>query len=95
MTFEERIIPKLSLVAHELVDIKAYGPLESIANFLSALKDGNWRVIPPDEQIYWLSKMQGLLGPRGLGDSWMLGDTTLSECLDIVDAELAGIKRAI
>ena len=95
MTFEERIVPPLCRLAHQLVDRGAFGYLESIANFLNALASGRWRQLPADEQLLWLERLAGLLGPRALGDSWDADDTHLNACLEMVYWQQKAIERQL
>ncbi len=93
MTFQDRITPPLTRLSHKLLDAGLFAYLENIANFMVAVKSGQWNRLPDDEQLMWLQRLDGLLGARGLMDSWDLKDADLAECHDVIDAQLKALEK--
>jgi hypothetical protein len=93
MTFEERIVPPLTRLSHKLLDAGLFGYLENVANFMVAITSGRWSQLPDDEQLMWLDRLSGLLGARGLMDSWDMTDPDLSECHTILDGQIRALKK--
>ena len=93
MRFEERISPPLSRLSHKLIDSGLFGYLEDVVNFMVALTSDRWNQIPDDEQLMWLKRLSGLLGARGLMDSWHLDDADLLECHNIIDEQIKALEK--
>lgn len=51
-------------LAHQLLDEKQYGFVESIFNFLHAVNSGQWAKLPNDEKLFWVQKLSSMLGLR-------------------------------
>lgn len=95
MKFNEHISPPLIRLSHKLIDAGLFGYVESISNFMVAIKSGRWEELPVDEQLMWLNRLSGLLGARALMDTWDLKDKDLSECHTILDAQIKALERKL
>lgn len=95
MTFEEKVLPPLSRLCHKLIDAQQFVYVESLANFLNALSSGRWRDLPTDEKLFWVQRLQGILGVRALGDTWDLSDSDREMSLSILEAELNSLNRML
>ncbi len=67
--------------------------LENIMNFLVALHSGQWERLPTDEQIIWVENLDGLLGMRGLADSFDRNDPDLLNSLELLANEIRALRR--
>jgi len=93
MKFDERITKPMKRLSHSLVEAGYFGTLENVANFMVAISSGRWNQLPNDEQLMWLKRLSGLLGARGLMDSWDGNDSDLSQCHSILDAQIKALER--
>lgn len=95
MKFNDRISPPLIRLSHKLIDAERFNYLESISNFMVAIKSRRWEQLPVDEQLMWLESLSSLLGVRALMDSWDLNDKDVLECHDILDAQIKALKKKL
>ncbi len=95
MKFNDRISPPLISLSHKLIDAEWFSYVESISNFMVAIKSGRWEQLPVDEQLLWLERLSELLGARALMDSWDLNDKDVQECHFILDAQIKALKKKI
>lgn len=91
--FEQKMIPPLVGLSHKLLETGLFGYIESIGNFLVALKSGRWRQLPDEEKIYWLERAESTFGPRGLGDSWDVNDPYYKTITTLIYNELKALRR--
>ncbi len=76
-------------LCHLLIDSNLFGYLPDLANLAIAVQSGRWDQQGIDEQIFWLKRLQSILGMRALGDSWPLDEPNYRALSDLVDSELA------
>jgi len=82
-------------MAHQLLDQKQYGIVESISNFLHAVNSGQWAKLPNDEKLFWVRKLSGMFGLRdGLAShpSWS-GSELLRQLAELLYQYERGLKR--
>lgn len=96
-TFEDRLVPLLTLLCHSLLDERCFGHVQSLANLLEALNSGCWRTLPNNEQVFWLNRLSKLLVGRDSISEVLLGDKdgALHEAAQVVAAQKKALERLL
>jgi hypothetical protein len=93
MTSIQDVSAPLARLTKKCIDDHLFGYAENFCNLLVALEAGRWDQVADDEQFLWLTRLSGLLHPKGLGDSWDTHDPDYRRVQDLVDGLLKARGR--
>ena len=95
MNSREMFIDNLQKISLRLVEEKSWSILSNITNFLVSFDRGNWSSLPVDEQLFWLQRLQYLLGIHVLSTQWGYDNPILSETNNFIHHYIKSLEKKL
>ncbi len=92
MPFVDDLLPSLRGLAGRMADHQFHSEAAEMSELAAAFEVGGWPDLSPDERLYQLERLRGLLHTRGrVGDSPVGDDPEYSLVYSMADAEFRAI----